>query len=193
MYTQKIDGELSLAMLEPSFARAYLSIVETERDYLGRWLTWPAHAEDEAFFSAFIHRSLISYAEGTSIICAMIYEGELVGNISLHNIEMSVGRAEIGYWVRESSQGKGIVTRAVNALLAKAFGELALHKVEIRAAVENAPSRRVSERLGFTLEGVITRAERVNDRVVDHAVYGLSNKAWKDRQITRSVSLSSYE
>jgi len=178
MYTDVLDRDLSLAMLEPEFASAYLSIVEDERDYLSRWLTWPPHAQDEAFFSEFITRSLHSYADGTSIVCAILYRGELVGNISLHNIDNGLAKAEIGYWIRQSSQGMGIVHRAVRAMLAKAFDQLGLLKVEIRAAVDNHPSRKVCERLGFTLEGVITRAENLHGRVVDHAVYGLSSDAW---------------
>jgi len=61
-----------------------------------------------------------------------------------------------------------------------AFIELSMSKVEISAAVENQASRSVCERLGFTLEGIITRAENLNGRIVDHAVYGLSRTAWSN-------------
>ncbi|MFX3824761.1 GNAT family N-acetyltransferase, partial [Streptococcus suis] len=59
-----------------------------------------------------------------------------------------------------------------------AFRELNMQKVEISAAVDNAPSRNVCKRLGFNLEGIITCAENLNGRVVDHAVYGLSRSHW---------------
>jgi ribosomal-protein-serine acetyltransferase len=49
-----------------------------------------------------------------------------------------------------------------------------MQKVEISVAVDNQSSRGVCERLGFKLEGIITRAENLNGRVVDHAVYGLN-------------------
>lgn len=51
-----------------------------------------------------------------------------------------------------------------------------MEKVEISAAVENAASRAVCERLGCELEGIITRNENLNGRIVDHAIYGLERK-----------------
>ncbi|MFW1332146.1 GNAT family N-acetyltransferase, partial [Vibrio parahaemolyticus] len=71
-------------------------------------------------------------------------------------------------------QGKGLVSKSVSKLIEMAFTELDMQKVEISAAVENQPSRKVCERLGFSLEGIITCSENLNGRVVDHAIYGLS-------------------
>ncbi|HIF9169539.1 TPA: GNAT family N-acetyltransferase, partial [Photobacterium damselae] len=51
-------------------------------------------------------------------------------------------------------------------------------------AIENKASRKVCERLGLTLEGIITRAENINGRVVDHAVYGLSRTAWQRHRLS---------
>jgi ribosomal-protein-serine acetyltransferase len=57
-----------------------------------------------------------------------------------------------------------------------AFSHLNMNKVEISAAVDNAASRAVCERLGMGLEGVITNAEKVGDRIFTHAIYGLHKK-----------------
>ncbi|MFA0502952.1 GNAT family N-acetyltransferase, partial [Vibrio sp. 10N.222.46.A1] len=54
-----------------------------------------------------------------------------------------------------------------------AFNELDMEKVEISAATGNQSSRKVCERLHFTLEGIITRNENLNGRIIDHAIYGL--------------------
>jgi ribosomal-protein-serine acetyltransferase len=53
-----------------------------------------------------------------------------------------------------------------------------MNRVEVRAGVENLRSRRVAERLGFSLEGVMREAERVGGRFVDHAVYSILASEW---------------
>ncbi|MUK49948.1 GNAT family N-acetyltransferase [Aliivibrio fischeri] len=173
MFTLKVDNELNLALIEPSFAPKYLDIVSRQRAYLSQWLAWPPHADSEAFFHSFITKSLLDYAEGKSMVCGMIYQGELVGNISFNSINQNLKTAEIGYWLNEDFQGKGIITRCVAKLIDLAFNELGLNKIQISAAVGNQPSRAVCERLGMTLEGIITSSENLNGRIIDHAIYGL--------------------
>jgi ribosomal-protein-serine acetyltransferase len=94
----------------------------------------------------------------------MFYEDELVGNISFNTINHDLKKVEIGYWLREQFRGKGIVTRSVSKLIDMAFRELNMQKVQISAAVDNAPSRNVCKRLGFNLEGIITCAENLNGK-----------------------------
>ncbi len=173
MFTRKINDNLSLALVQPSFAKHYLAIVEAQRDYLGQWLAWPHEELSEAFFIQFAKRTLQRYADGVSMGCAMIYQGDIAGNIGFNVIDHQLKKVKIGYWLREDLQGKGIVTQSVRALIDIAFNELDMTKVQIACAVDNHPSRSVCERLGFTLEGVITQAENINGRLVDHAVYGL--------------------
>ena len=173
MFIREVDESLELALVEPGFADRYFQLVEAEREYLGRWLVWPHNAHSSEYFLNFIVHSLQGYSEGKSLTCAIVYRGQLVGNASLNTIDRLLGKTDIGYWLSEQFQGKGIVTRAVSELLQIAFNELKLEKVEIAAAVENLASRKVAERLGFSLEGIIRRAENINGRVVDHAVYGL--------------------
>ncbi|WP_100915071.1 GNAT family N-acetyltransferase [Pseudoalteromonas spongiae] len=173
MFTLAVDNTLELALIDAKFATAYFDIVTKQRDYLSRWLIWPSHADSIAFFSNFITRSLIDYANGKSLVCAMIYQGELVGNVSFNSIDRTLKKVEIGYWLSCDFQGKGIVTRAVTKLIELAFTQYEMEKVEIAVAVNNTASRNVCERLGFSLEGVITRAENLNGKIVDHAIYGL--------------------
>ncbi|MBD1558183.1 GNAT family N-acetyltransferase [Vibrio sp. S9_S30] len=173
MFTKKIDDEIQLALVQPSFAKDFLRIRNDNLDYLSQWLAWPPHCDNEDAFLSFIRTSLQHYAEGKSLTCVIIYKGNLVGAASLNSIDHNLSRAEIGYWLEASAQGNGIVTRACLALLDIIFEELKLEKAQLRAAVDNRASRAVAERLGMTLEGVITRNENLNGRVVDHAVYGL--------------------
>ncbi|MDD9173883.1 N-acetyltransferase [Aliivibrio finisterrensis] len=176
MFTVEIDSELKLALIEPSFAKKYFDIVSKEEAYLSQWLAWPPHAKSEDFFLRFVRKSLLDYAEGKGMVCAMIYQGELVGNVSFNTINHQLKMAEIGYWLSESYQGKGIITRAVSKLIEIAFTDLQLEKIQIAAGENNLPSRKVCERLGMTLEGIISNRENLNGRIINHAIYGLSKQ-----------------
>lgn len=171
MFTLAVDDDIQLALVQPSFAPLYLDIVSDQRDYLSQWLAWPNKAYSEEFFLNFIQGALRGYADGKSMTCALLYKQQLVGNISFNNIDADLKVATVGYWLSADFQGNGIVSRAVAYLIDYAFTELNMEKVQIAAAVDNQASRAVCERLNLTLEGVITRAERLGDRVFDHAVY----------------------
>lgn len=174
MFTLDIDQELRLALIQPSFAKTYYDIVAQQRSYLSQWLAWPEHADGEGFFLSFIQTSLQNYAAGKSLTCSVIFSGQIVGTVSFNSIDHNLKKVEIGYWLREDYQGRGIMTRVVRKLIEVAFEEYQMEKVEIAAAEGNKASRSLCERLGFTLEGIITRAENLNGRIVDHAIYGLA-------------------
>ncbi|CAM3744616.1 Putative ribosomal N-acetyltransferase YdaF [Vibrio aerogenes CECT 7868] len=179
MFTLKVTDELELALIEPAFAKDYLDIATSQRDYLSQWLAWPQFAQDRAFFLEFIQKSLIDYANGKSLTCAILFEGQVVGNISFNSINHDLKKVEIGYWLSQKHQGKGIVSRAVAKLTDIAFTEMGMTKVQISAAIGNQPSRNVCERLGFKLEGILTQEEQIGDRLLDHAIYGLQIADWQ--------------
>lgn len=171
MFTRTIDDDLELKLVHPSFAPRYLELVTRHQEALAEWLVWPPSAVDEAFFLAFVTHSLHEYADGKGVPCGMFYRGELVGNVALTRIQPELKKAEIGYWLAPDHQGKGIVTRSVNALMRHAFDDLGLDVIHICAAEQNSRSRAVAERLGMTLEGVISNRENIRGRIVNHAVY----------------------
>ena len=102
-------------------------------------------------------------------------EGELVGGTGLHRIDWTVRRFEIGYWCRSTKRGRGHVTEAVRALTRIAFDRLNARRVEVRMDASNAPSRRVAERAGYALEGVL-RSDSLNPQGEprDTRVYALT-------------------
>ena len=59
------------------------------------------------------------------------------------------------------------------------FEELGLHRIVIRAGTDNARSRGVPERLGFTYEGIAREEGRGSDGFYDLAVYGLLDREWR--------------
>jgi ribosomal-protein-serine acetyltransferase len=103
-----------------------------------------------------------------------------VGSVTLHLVNRADLKASIGYWLEEAHQGSGLTTMACGAVLEYAFGELGLNRVEIWCAVDNARSRAVPERLGFTHEGTTRQSQRLHDRHIDEAVYGMLASEWNE-------------
>ncbi|MGF1718645.1 GNAT family N-acetyltransferase [Vibrio kyushuensis] len=172
MFTYTIDDQLKIALVQESFATSYANLVHDQIEYLSQWLAWPPFCQTEQDFRLFIQRSLHDYAEGKSMTCAIIFEGKIVGNCSFNNIDHCLKKVEVGYWLSRGEQGKGIITRVVLQLIDIAFNEMEMKKVQLSAATDNLASRAVAERVGMTLEGIITNQEKIGDRLLDHAIYG---------------------
>lgn len=89
--------------------------------------------------------------------------GRLVGSVGLHRPDWAVPKAEVGYWIRPSAAGNGYVTEGVQAIVDMAFNGLKARRVELVTDEQNAPSRRVAERCGFELEGVLRHVQLAPD------------------------------
>ena len=155
-------------------------MIVANRAYLARWMPWAARS-DLAAARDFIRTSRRQLADNQGFQVAIVEDGRIVGCAGYHRLDWDDRWTSIGYWIAESAQGHGTVTRTVTALVDHAFREWKLNRVEIRAGVENTRSRAVIERLGFTEEGVRRQAERVGDRWIDHAVYSMLAADWASR------------
>jgi RimJ/RimL family protein N-acetyltransferase len=89
--------------------------------------------------------------------------GKLVASAGLHRTVWQTPKTEVGYWCRTQSCGHGFVTEAVSALTAYAFEHIKAARVELITDEENVSSRRVAERSGFTLEGILQKERRAPD------------------------------
>jgi ribosomal-protein-serine acetyltransferase len=184
-----VSDPLYLEIGDDAFVRTFtlddaptvFALVDAERDRLRRWMPWVDGTETVEDQRRWIERSIASEhdREANGI---WLTEGSLAGTIGMSVNALENG-GEIGYWLGTPYEGRGLVTRACAAMLDLAFGKLQLHRVTIRAAVSNAPSRAVAERLGFTEEGVLREAGLVDTGdYLDLVVYGLLDREWPERR-----------
>lgn len=75
--------------------------------------------------------------------------------------------------------GRGVGTEAQRLTIARAFDELGVHRVIEFILADNKAARRVVERLGFELEGMMRGHVRRGERLLDVAVYGLAPEGFK--------------
>jgi ribosomal-protein-serine acetyltransferase len=98
-------------------------------------------------------------------------DGALVGKGGLHTIDWAIPKFEIGYWIRSSCARQGIGTEAALALVELARG-LGARRVEITSDSRNVASRRVAEKSGFTLEGILRQSRRdMRGELADSCMY----------------------
>lgn len=106
--------------------------------------------------------------------------GQLLGGVGLHRTVWSTPKTEVGYWIRTSRAGGGFVTEAVAALVGYAFEQMRAARVELITDDANTASRRVAERCGFDLEGVLRHERRAPDGSLRNTcVYALLHGAPK--------------
>ncbi len=105
--------------------------------------------------------------------------GRVIGIISLREINYRSKVAETGFWIGRDFWGKGLATEAVSLALEFGFKELQLHRVNAWTAEENIGSRRVMEKCGFKLEGVMRDAYFVNGRRSNRLGYGILESEYK--------------
>ena len=108
-------------------------------------------------------------------------DGELAGCIGCHVVDYENRNCSIGYWLDAARQGQGIMTRCCTVLLDYLFGELQVHRVEIRAATGNVRSCAIPERLGFTREGIAREAQWVGERWLDMVIWSMLEAEWRAR------------
>ena len=97
----------------------------------------------------------------------------LLGTCTLFDIDEQCRRAEIGYILASSAWGQGYATEAISALLAYAFGEMKLNRIEADIDPLNTSSARALERQGFVKEGFLRERWIVGGVKSDSALYGL--------------------
>jgi ribosomal-protein-serine acetyltransferase len=178
-FTQRVDDDLEVGMWEMRHAEELFSVVDANRDYLRCWLPWLDDNRTLEQQRAFIQRALQQAARNDGFEAGIWHRGRIVGGIGFHFVNWPNRKTEMGYWLAESAQGRGIMTRCCRALVAHAFRGWGLNRIVIFCATDNRRSRAVPERLGFTHEGTYRQAEWLYDHFVDLAAYAMLAEEWE--------------
>jgi ribosomal-protein-serine acetyltransferase len=172
-----VDDGVELRPLRLEDAEPMYYLIQANRARLTEWLPWVPGmraAADEASFIRGAHQELQA---GAGLSCALVVDRAIAGTIGC-SIKSESRSAEIGYWIAETSEGRGLVTRAVHALTTFLVTDVDLHRIVIRAATANTRSRAIPERLGFTHEGTQRHAEILNGEFFDLEVYSMLAPEW---------------
>ena len=109
---------------------------------------------------------------------ALSDSNKLIGTATLFHLNLSNGRAEIGYALGRAYWGHGYMNEALKALIKHAFDVVQLRRLEADVDPRNAASIRTLERLGFQREGYLRERWHVGGEIQDALFYGLLKHEW---------------
>jgi ribosomal-protein-alanine N-acetyltransferase len=85
----------------------------------------------------------------------------------------------LGYGAVAQHAGHGYMSEGLRLVLAQAFGELGLHRVEANIQPGNRPSISLVQRAGFVREGYSERYLKIGGRWRDHERWAIRAEQWR--------------
>jgi [ribosomal protein S5]-alanine N-acetyltransferase len=125
---------------------------------------------DESFYTVVGQRERIESGEQQAF--AILDGSRIAGVVALSNIARGPFQsANLGYWVAQDLNDRGLATKAVAEVIELAFDGLGLHRLEAGTQVDNIASRRVLEKNGFERIGIAPRYLLIAGEWRDHLLF----------------------
>jgi len=145
----------------------YLVSIETAEE--GELIVRNSHAD-------WLKREVMNFA------CIERDKNAFVGEVQLQLMDDEVPVYEVGYWLQEQFQGRGLAVEGVRLASNFAFRQLEAEKLVIACDADNLGSAKVAERAGFTQEGILRRqACNRAGIVVDRVYFGMIRSEWQPK------------
>ncbi|PWG00017.1 GNAT family N-acetyltransferase [Levilactobacillus bambusae] len=178
MLMTPVNDKLSLALPRPTLdGPALFSLLDRNRKAFTPYLPWVANLKSVEDEVQFLKLANVQAGHAQSLNLVIWVQNQAAGMISFNQINHSRASADIGYWLGQPFQGRGIMTASVKAMVQLGFSDYSLNRLTIEAAVENQASNRVALKAGFQLEGLLRQNERLADgRFHDENLYGRVKK-----------------
>ena len=144
---------------EPADAPLLKEAVDSSIEHLLPWMPW-AHEEPQTLEekTELLRRFRGQFDLGQNFVYGLFSrdESEQVGGSGFH-LRVGDDAFEIGYWIRASEEGKGLVTESTAALTRVGFEVCEVDRIEIHVEPENERSARIPQRLGYAEEARLRR------------------------------------
>lgn len=179
-----------LRSYRPGDGPAMRAAVVASYDHLKPWMPWatPDQSDAEAELLVRQFRARWLTAEDFTMGIFDLDEREVLGGCGFHLREgpLSTRCAEMGMWIGAPHAGRGLGTRAIEALLAWGFTEWPWLRLSWRCDDLNAASVRAAEKAGLEREGVLRGQQaEVGEGRRDTLCFALLREEWLRRSPQR--------
>jgi len=152
--------KIAIKRLQPSDISRFYKLITRNKEYILE--SFPRlHESCKNWHDTdkYIAKSHLEWNQGKQFRYLLIKEDvpEALGYISIKNLDWDIPKCEMGYFVDLHAEGQGIATEALQLATGVSFEKLKLEKIFLRILKGNLASKRVAEKNGFRLEGVLQR------------------------------------
>ncbi len=169
-----VKDNILLKQIEVSDAADIFETINSQRNYLRKWLPFVDLTKEIADSENFINSIYSVPVENRELVFVIHYNQKFVGLIGFKSTDRINKKTEIGYWLSEAYQKRGIVSESLKALIDFAFNKLDLNRIQIKCAAGNIPSKNIPKRLEFKFEGIEREGEILSDgEFADLEIYSL--------------------
>jgi len=169
------NANIVIRPFQPADADEFVRAAHESIETVGKWMSWCSHSFTResalAWFATCDQDREAGRAYDMGIFCAAT--GQLLGGAGINQLSPHHRYGNIGYWVRQSRQGRGIAQQAVALLRDFGFTQLGLFRLEIVMGVGNAASEAVAIAAGATFECRARNLIVLHDQPFDAHIYAL--------------------
>lgn len=114
-------------------------------------------------------------------------DGPIIGYMNISQIVRgSFQSAFLGYGAVAAYAGQGYMSEGLQLVLARAFTQLKLHRLEANIQPGNVASIALVKKAGFVHEGFAERYLKINGRWRDHEHWAIRAEQWRERNRRRT-------
>ena len=106
-------------------------------------------------------------------------DGTVHGDCAARVLTTQRDTAEVGVTFASASQGRGLATEAMTAVVAALFDDYGMHRVYAETDDRNPPVHRLFERLGFRCEGRLVEADWCKGEWVTLRLFAVLAREWR--------------
>jgi RimJ/RimL family protein N-acetyltransferase len=115
--------------------------------------------------------------------------GSLVGDCACHVLLEPPATAEVGVTLAPASQGWGLASEAVRALVTALFDEHGIHRVMAQVDDRNRPAHRLFEELGFRREAKLVEADWFKGEWATLRIYAVLEREWRSGNLDAAATV----
>lgn len=158
-----IAPDITLKAIVESDAIRMYNIINSEREYLGKWLPFVQFTNKLEDSKGFVEMAILNRKLKKDYVYKICLDDRMIGLIGTKEVDLINKSTEIGYWLSKDFQQRGIMTRAVDTLIKELYDNLNLERIQICCAIGNEKSINIPKRLGFKLEGTKRNGEWIGN------------------------------